>query len=221
MTDPKPALTMRVMFATPLAEITLPDAGPQLETLRALFLSRENELNRYPVQRPTQHGLFESRFDVFDWTDEPVQSLARFCHGALSSVVKSLNGYSPEDVASFGWRYESWFHITRKGGFQGLHQHQNASWSGIFCVDPGDAPADKLNYSGKVRFHDPRGHHTMHEDAANNSLQPPFSTGAFDYVHEPGKLILMPSYLQHEIFPYMGERPRIVVAFNAMAWRKA
>ena len=43
----------------------------------------------------------------------------------------------------------------------------------------------------------------------------PFATGPFELRHQAGTLMLFPSYLKHEIFPYVGERPRIVVAFNS------
>ena len=33
--------------------------------------------------------------------------------------------------------------------------------------------------------------------------------------HQGGQLIAFPSYLLHEVFPYVGQRPRIVVALNA------
>ena len=80
-------------------------------------------------------------------------------------------------------------------------------------LDPGDAPADKA-YSGLVRFHDPRGGSYYYEDAGNRRLRPPAHHGTIDYRHEQGGLLLFPSYMTHEIYPYQGERPRIVVAFN-------
>lgn len=203
------------MFATPFLELVMPDAGPVLAELRDLFLARENDQHRYQADRATQHGgVFESRFDLFQWPEEPVQKLTRFCHTAISNLVQQLNRYDAASMAKLDFHYDSWFHVTRKGGFQGLHLHPNASWSGIFCIDAGDAPPDTRKYSGVVRFHDPRVQITMHQDPGNDHLQPPFTTGAFDVHHQPGKLVIMPSYLQHEIFPYMGERPRVIVAFN-------
>ena len=37
--------------------------------------------------------------------------------------------------------------------------------------------------------------------------------------HQAGQLVIFPSWLMHEVLPYLGERERIVVAFNA--WIRA
>ncbi|MEX0900928.1 MAG: putative 2OG-Fe(II) oxygenase [Gammaproteobacteria bacterium] len=215
----RPTQTIQAMFATPFVQVQMPDAAPLLAELRALFLARETDEYRYPLERATQRGVYESRFDLFKWDDAPVKKMVAFCHGTLSSVVMRINQYTEAEMDKLDFHYEAWFHVTRTGGFQGLHIHPNASWSGIICVDPGDSPED-ADYSGVVRYHDPRLHITMHEDAGNRQLVPPFTTGGYDVRHAPGQLIVMPSYLHHEIFPYMGKRPRIVVAFNCAITRK-
>ena len=68
--------------------------------------------------------------------------------------------------------------------------------------------------SGLVRFHDPRTHIDMYSDAGNRRLGVPWTMGSCDWRHRRGQLVMFPSYLRHEIYPYVGERPRIVVAFN-------
>jgi hypothetical protein len=122
-------------------------------------------------------------------------------------------GTTPETLAKLRFQYHAWFHITRHGGYQGLHNHQNASWSGIFCVDPGDELPERPD-SGRVRFHDPRAGAQMYADAGNAQLRLPYQHGGFDVTHRAGRLVMFPSHLFHEIFPYQGERPRIVIAFN-------
>ena len=50
-----------------------------------------------------------------------------------------------DDMAALGRMLissDSWFHVTRRGGFFALHNHPNASWSGVYCVDPGKNDAD-------------------------------------------------------------------------------
>ena len=91
--------------------------------------------------------------------------------------------------------------------------HPNASWSGIYCVDPGDEVPGSPE-SGAVRFHDPRSFASYYSDAGNQRLKDPVRHGGYQFSHSPGGLMIFPSYLQHEIFTYLGERPRIVVAFN-------
>ena len=49
---------------------------------------------------------------------------------------------------------DCWFHVTRRGGFFGLHNHPMASWSGVYCVEPGRHDADKPD-SGMLTFLNP------------------------------------------------------------------
>ena len=203
-------------FAVPIGRLSLPDHEPLCDALEALFLARaaEGEAWRHQKYIDTMHGeLFESRFDLFRWPDPPVRELAGLCHQALALHVRHLNGYDDDAMARLRFDYHAWFHVTRNGGFQGLHNHQNASWSGIFCVDPGDElPA--YPESGLVRFHDPRWCSWFHSEAGNLGLKLPYHHGGFDVIHRPGRLVIFPSFLMHEIFVYRGERPRIVIAFN-------
>ena len=204
------------LFAVPMAHATLGDHEQLCDDLESLFLEREAQGETYRHQKyiDTMHGsLFESRFDLFRWPDPPVRQLTDWCHGQLAGLVQKLNGYSDAELATLRFDYHAWFHITRKHGFQGLHNHPNASWSGIFCVHPGDSPPDRPD-SGLVRFHDPRTHIDMYSDAGNRRLGVPWTMGSCDLRHRRGQLVMFPSYLRHEIYPYIGERPRIVVAFN-------
>jgi predicted 2-oxoglutarate/Fe(II)-dependent dioxygenase YbiX len=55
----------------------------------------------------------------------------------------------------------------------------------------------------------------MHLDGGNEFLRTPFQSEAIEVTHVPGQLVLFPSWLSHEVRPYFGQRPRIVIAFNA------
>jgi len=209
-------INLSELFATPMADAQLPNHEPLCEALTRLFLEKEEEgdRHRYQKRRETQFGeLFESKFDLFNWPHEPVRAVARFTHTCLSQLLVKISRHEPEDLGRLRFNYHAWFHITRQGGYQGLHNHQNASWSGIFCVDPGDACAERPD-SGLVRFHDPRSCAPQYSDAGNIKLRMPFQHGGYDVAHKPGRLVIFPSHLYHEIFPYIGERPRIVIAFN-------
>ncbi len=204
------------LFAVPIVEFRLDDHEALNGELTALFLEREAEGDAYrnEIRRATQGAaVFESRFDLFRWPDAPVRRLTAFCHQNVAATVQALSDYSDDELGKLVFDYHAWFHVTRTGGYQGLHNHQNASWSAIYCVDPGDSPVDQPD-SGVVRFHDPRGCADYYLDAGNRRLKMPSTLGAYQVRHEAGKMVVFPSYLYHEIFPYRGERPRIVVALN-------
>jgi uncharacterized protein (TIGR02466 family) len=108
---------------------------------------------------------------------------------------------------------DSWFHITRRGGFFGLHNHPMASWSGVYCVAPGNHDPDKPD-SGLLSFLNPATTGAMYMDAANARIQPPFGYGIRHVRFEPGQLVLFPSWIMHDVKPFEGEGERITVAFN-------
>ena len=209
-------ITITDLFTTPLVEAQMPDHEPLCEALTDLFLDKEEQGDqfKYHRRRATQFGpLFESKFDLFRWEDPPVKQVAQFCHAHLGELIQKITTYTPEELGKLRFDYHAWFHVTRMGGVQGLHNHQNASWSGIFCVDPGDVLPDRPD-SGLVRFHDPRWCSWFHSEPGNLGLKLPYRHGGFDVTHRAGRLVIFPSFLMHEIFAYQGEKPRIVVAFN-------
>lgn len=207
-------LTITPYFSVPFAEVKMDGFEALRPELTTVLLGRENDRHRSRIQRDTQHGLFESRFDLHTWPEPAVQRAFGFIHHALAMTVQQLSGFPPAEYDKLVFDYHSWFHVTRNGGHQGVHNHPMASWSGIFCVDPGDSPADKPE-SGCVRFIDPRAAAGMYMDSGNDHLRGQFELAGLQIHHEPGKLVMFPSYLLHEVFPYWGTRPRIVIAFNA------
>lgn len=209
-------------FATPIVTVMLPDAERLNGELTALFLEKEQAGERYrtPVHIPTQVGeVFESTFDLFTWPDPPVQRLARACHEILRELVANINGYTAAEMELLQFHYHAWFHITRRGGYQSIHYHPKASWSGIYCVRAGDRVEGRPE-SGVVKFYDPRGAVFMHADPGNERLAPAFSATPVYLNHNEGQLVLFPSYLMHEVLPYLGESERIVAPFNAWITRR-
>jgi uncharacterized protein (TIGR02466 family) len=209
-------------FATPIVTARIPDSDNLNRALRSLFLAREaeGEQYRHHLRIPTQVGpVFESRFDLFDWPDPPVQRLAGEVHAVLYHLVASLNGWSDDEMAGFTFFYDSWFHVTRTGGYQSLHYHPGASWSGIYAVQEGD-PVEGRPESGQVKFYDPRGAAFMHFDPGNERIDPRFSPTPVYLTHRAGQLVIFPSWLMHEVLPYLGRRERMVVAFNAWIRRE-
>ena len=55
-----------------------------------------------------------------------------------------------------------------------MHNHPNASWSGVYCVDAG-APDPDVEDSGKLTFLHPHANGGMHVDPGNDELVPPFN----------------------------------------------
>jgi len=203
-------------FAVPFGLARLDDPARLNSELRALFLQRAAEGTRHANPRPlTQRNaaVFESHFQLFRWTEPCIKELKEFCWRELMRMVGELNGYDTAKLERIQIYSDSWFHVTRRGGFFALHNHPMASWSGVYCVDPGKSDADKPD-SGLLSFVNPTITSAMYLDVATAGIRGPFSYSIRHLRLEPGQLVLFPSWVLHDVKPYEGEGERITVAFN-------
>ena len=211
-----PGIGISQAFASPIVHSSLADCAALNRRLRELFLRWEQD-TKARTSLPTQVvkvGVYESSFDLFHKADPEIQQLTQFCLQTLGYVIAQLNGYSAEEMAELRIFHHSWYHLTRDGGYTAQHNHPMASWSGVYCVDPGDTLPDRPN-NGALRFLEARGTAGMYLDPGNADMRSPFGFGDIAFDLQPGQLLLFPSYLLHEVAPYHGERERITVAFNA------
>ena len=206
--------TIHPLFPVPFAFDAHPAPAPLNAALRALFLSREGQADANPDPYTERNAaLFESRFDLFQWPDPAVAELREFCLSRTLQVVQQLNQHPPAQMGRMRLSVESWFHITRRGGWFGAHNHPNASWSGVYCVDDGQPDPGNPD-GGKLTFLHPNPVAGMHTDPGNEALQPPFNLQHVGYLLQPGQLVLFPSWLLHVVTPFTGGGERITVAFN-------
>jgi len=157
--------------------------------------------------------VFESHFDLFRQQNPAIQELKRFCWDQLLAVIGQLSGYSLETIERLEIFNDAWVHVTRRGGYFSLHNHPNASWSGVYCVDAGHSDADRPD-SGVLSFLGPTTAGAMHMDAGNAKIPPPFGSQMRNLKLEAGRLVLFPSSVMHEVKPYEGTGERITIAFN-------
>lgn len=207
---------IRPMFAVPFAQAMHPGADALNRELRALVLAREAAGARFANPNPSlqqQPGVYESEFEFFSSREHCVQELKRFCWSELAGLVQQINGYSPADMARLQIFSHTWFHVTRRGGFVINHIHPMASWSGVYCVDPGgDAPGHQD--SGVLRFQNPHYYSNVFLDAGNLRPVAPYHHGSWNIRFRAGELVMFPSWVPHEVLPFHGDGERITIAFN-------
>jgi len=208
-------------FATPFAEIYYPNCARVNLELELFFeqLSTQGDTYRNPkMHNYAQETLFESNFDLFKFDHPAVQQLRGFVLQSVAWVMARLNGYSRQELDKLQLNADAWFHITEYTGYFYTHNHPMASWSAVYCVNPGTSPVDKPD-SGVLRFHDPRPHANTYLDAGNVRLNNEFATGNRNFNLQAGQLVIFPSYLQHEVAPFLGKDRRITVAVNCWSNR--
>ena len=204
-------------FAVPIVTLELEGADALNAQLRQLFLECEQQGDKYANPDPyTQRNpaLFESAFNLFDWNHPAVAKLQEFCLSSLYQAIGELNGYDQQTLQKLHVAHESWFHVTRKGGYFATHNHPMHSWSGVYCVcQEGDDPDSD---SGRLTFQSPFAANTMFLDMALMNLKPPYQIGSIPARLKPGQLLLFPSWLLHSVSAFEPKQDglRITVAFN-------
>jgi uncharacterized protein (TIGR02466 family) len=157
--------------------------------------------------------VYESHFNLFRENEPALQELKTFCWDQLLATIGMLNGYDLPTLERLQIYNDCWFHVSRRGGFFGLHNHPNASWSGVYCVDPGQHDADKKD-SGLLSFVNPMIMSAMHMDAGIARMKLPFGYQVANVRLIPGQLVIFPSWVLHDVKPFEGEGERITIAFN-------
>lgn len=203
------------MFVVPSAMSRHPEHERLNRALRRYVLAQEKSgaaANPQPLTQRNQ-ATFESHFNLFRDADPAIQELRSFCWEQLAAFIGQLNGYDHQTLGRLQMANECWFHVTRRGGFFGVHLHPNASWSGVYCVDPGQHDVDKKD-SGLLCFVNPMVASHMYLDAGNANLQLPYGFRSATLSLESGQLVIFPSFVLHDVKPFEGEGERITIAFN-------
>lgn len=210
---------IRRLFATPVYHANLDDDRLR-RSVKAFILGWQNESHRHPQPPQGRHqGVFESRFDFLDSTDNgAVAALRSVLLAHLQAFLAVVQEAQPEDVGMERIKLHSWFHITSTGGFFQPHNHPNASWSLVYCVDNGhENPCSEEEQSGCLVFSDPRSTASMYLDRFNRRQHRDVSFDGARYFLQNNDLLIFPSFLKHHVTPYYGTQLRITVAANFWA----
>ena len=130
-----------------------------------------------------------------------------------SAVAEAIRSVHDEQLAALGkapatddLSIEGWGTVLPSGGYVIPHDHAGAQWSAVCYLDVGDPPPDDRPEAGSLVLLDPRG------PIVTQDLFPPHCT----VTPETGLVVVFPGWVTHFVHPYVGERPRVSAAFNAV-----
>ncbi len=180
---------------------------------RAVYddVSRSDIAIKSDVAIVAKHQVSESELDFMAQDDANIQMLKQLFEGLVLTIASDVNQpFWPTDAEAEARIVESWYHVTKNGGYHDSHSHPNCSWCGIYYLDSGEANLADRN--GINRFYDPRTCADHYLDAGSQYLN---GTGIWDMEPVEGQIIIFPSYLKHSALPYFSQEDRVVIAFNA------
>jgi uncharacterized protein (TIGR02466 family) len=188
------------VFPTPIFSYVRQNADALNERLCDAILERERTT---PSVAKSNQGGWQSPPDFFLWDKPAVADLGRFVMNAVNMATARI-----QIPATFKIEFQlvGWAAVNRKGHYNTTHVHPMSTWSGTYYVDAGDeapdAPGALLEFSHPVT-------------ASPMNFFPGILPSARLVRPQTGMIIVFPSYLQHSVRMYSGERPRICVPFNA------
>jgi uncharacterized protein (TIGR02466 family) len=198
--DPKQDL--KQAFATPIAHLRVPEGSAINPGLKRMIAHREVT---DPTQGKSNIGGWHSDGSLLEWPEPEIKTLIEIIKSAVVAVVRATSGL-PSMSAELG--LAAWANVSRKGAYNGLHNHPRCHWSGVYYVDIGEESPDWPD-SGALEFIDPRGSVYMHPNPHLPFGQP------LKVRPQEASIVLFPAWLLHQVHPYYGERDRVSIAFNA------
>lgn len=188
---------LRQVFPTVIMTRRLDALVPLNDRLRQIVLERER---RDPGGMGASNvGGWHSAADLHEWDHAEIRALARaFVEAGRDMTAAALPpGLDGEIRVTF--HGGCWANLLRDGGYNVIHNHPGAVWSGSYYVCLGEAdPVPRHN--GWIEFQDPRPGN-LH--GGKERIRP-----------EPGLLLLFPGWLNHYVNPFRGRGERISIAFN-------
>lgn len=190
--------TVLQLFAVPLAFVDEPvDATTNARVAEWIMAERRRDAG---LQRSVVGG-WHSRADLPVRGDPALDAL----FGAIVEQVRRLHSQlSSEQDLQVRFMLQAWATVLEIGHYVQVHDHADSHWSVVYYVDAGDSDAAS---SGRINWVNPIG---SHRELPGLELAPT----TFTCTPRTGLLAIFPGWLRHSVEPYLGTRPRLVVAAN-------
>src|SRR4029079_7574783 len=127
------------LFPTPLFSYVFKNVDSLNAELRDLILERER-VTTSAVK--SNMGGWQSQIDFLNWDASAVQTLRLYLGTVVEIATKQLSLVAPNLKIQFD--LVAWAAVNRRGHYNTSHVHPMATWSGVYYVDPGDAPQQGL-----------------------------------------------------------------------------
>lgn len=195
---------LRQPFFVPVLAHRWEDSEELNTTLEAAVMA---EAERNGGVRRSNVGGWHSPAGRLEWAGDAGRTLIGCMLAMANHATRLVFQEHQVEGPRFGWKLSAWANLNRRGDWNNLHLHSGSTWSGTYYVSAGDTPPPDRPEAGRLTLVDPL-------LASQMSFFPGLLPQFLEFVPRPGLMVLFPSYLQHIVRPYLGDRPRISVAFN-------
>lgn len=188
---------MQQIFPTFLLQRRLDAIKPLNARLREIILEKE-KLQTDGVDASNVGGWHSSP-DLMEWDYPEIKALVQAILETGAQLTREMMPDKFVGDVQVKFYGGCWANLLRQGGYNRIHNHPGAVWSGCYYVCCGETVAEPL-HNGWIEFQDPR---PGNIHGGKERVEP-----------EEGLLLIFPSWLNHFVNPFMGGGERISIAFN-------
>ena len=141
------------------------------------------------------------------WHSNNISSNDDFFSEFILEIEKQANNFAKEIEINQSLKLSNlWININGYKDFNLRHTHENSIISGVFYVKVPDK-------SSKITFYNPAFKLMMREWNVNLKHNH-YTSSVWSIPPQKGKLLLFPSWLEHEVSPNLSQESRISISFN-------
>jgi hypothetical protein len=165
----------------------------------------------------TAHWL---NFNVFHWDYPEIHTLRRIVLDGLRQWMRAAG--LPDGPASTIAGISSWANVLRYGESLAMHHHDPAFVSAHYTVQSGfeDGGPTGSADSGATVYFRPGFADRSHGGDASMAASPWDDDWRIERAATPGRLFFFPSFVRHEVRPYLGRTERISIAMDVFLKRQ-
>lgn len=188
---------LKPIFPTVILARRLDALIPLNDRLHQIVLERER---RDPAGLGASNvGGRHSAGDLHEWDYPEIRALVREFFEAGRDMTAATLPPGLDGEIRLRFHGGCWANLLRNGGYNTVHNHATAVWSGSYYVCLGE-PEPGPRHNGWIEFQDPR---PANIHGGKERVRP-----------EPGLLLMFPGWLNHYVHPFRGRGERISIAFN-------
>lgn len=187
---------LKQLFPTVMLRRQLDNILPLNARLREIVLQNERDDSGITASNV---GGWHSQPNFLEWDFSEIGVLSKEFLSAGQDLTSTLIPAGAEGDLKVTYQGGSWANVLREGGYNKIHNHPGALWSGCYYVSIGN-PAPEPEFNGWIEFQDPR---PGNIHGGKERIEP-----------TEGMLLLFPGWLNHYVNPFSGTGERISIAFN-------
>ena len=181
-----------LIYSTPVMAVDVADAGPMNEALMS-EISGARAIGT--GVRGSNVGGWQSAHDLWQWPGDGAQALRASLQRAVNTISAIGAGQPQPTGIDIFYNAQAWANINGPGHYNVRHSNAQFDWQIFYFVAGADISRQRAP-AGRLEIHDPR------RLADISPLRAYGFAGSMLIDPVPGKLVLIPAWMEHSIHPF-------------------